>query len=150
MKSQPPASQKKRASSSISKSADSAAETIPLIEWIVGGLGLLLLISVISLLIYEGLTEKTTPPDIVLHATTIQAQSQGHVIEVQVHNLGGKPAAKVLVSGELQTPQGNTVEQAQTEIDFLPAGSHKNAGLFFTRDPNQHQVKLRPLGYEEP
>ena len=64
-------------------------------------------------------------------------------------NEGGSTAEGVVVEGELRNGT-ELIEQSRIEIEFLPPHSRKRAGLFFSRDPKQFELRLRPHGYEEP
>ena len=123
---------------------------IPLIEWVVGGIGLVLVTSMIGLLAYEGLAGDGSPPDVVLKIQSRHHQQQSHAISVTVMNQGGEPASALKIQGELLDEQGSVVESAMSEIDYLPARSEREAGLIFTRPTENFQVKLRALGYEKP
>ena len=35
-------------------------------------------------------------------------------------------------------------------MDYLPPGSEREGGLFFSRDPRRHEVRLRAKGYVDP
>lgn len=133
------------------QSALRQAQSIPIIEWIVGSLGLLLLLTIITLLIHQGLTDSHAPPQIVItNHSIITHPNNHHVVKIRVTNQGGSAASQVLIAGELKDTQGNTIEQAQAQIAFLPKGSHQTAGLIFTHDPRTHQLQLRPLGFQQP
>jgi len=123
---------------------------IPLIEWIVGGIGLVLVTSMIALLAYEEIAGDSSPPDVVLKIQSRHHLQQNQVISVTVMNQGGEPASTVKIQGELLNEQGDVVESALSEIDYLPARSEREAGLIFTRPTENFQVKLRALGYEKP
>ena len=44
----------------------------------------------------------------------------------------------------------NVLEEAAAEFDYVPAGSVRQGGLFFSRDPTAHELQLRVRGYVEP
>ncbi|TLD72246.1 hypothetical protein FEM03_02495 [Phragmitibacter flavus] len=139
-----------KSSSDRSKNKEDAPK-IPMIEWVVGALGLALVSGAIGLLIYEGLSAAPSPPDIHVSAHTVSTQRNGHVALINVYNQGGEPASRVAISGDLVEPsQQGVVESASTEIEFLPAKSQREAGMFFTRDPKSFELRLRALGYEKP
>jgi uncharacterized protein (TIGR02588 family) len=139
----------KNASESTNRTAQS--RPIPTIEWAVGALGLMLVFSTVILLIYEALAEESSPPEIHLSAHTISAQSRGHVAVLNVYNQGGESASRVAISGELfDVSKQEVVDSASTEVEFLPARSQREAGLFFQLDPKNYELRLRALGYEKP
>ena len=42
------------------------------------------------------------------------------------------------------------VEISETTIDYVPAGSQREAGLFFIRNPQEFDLQLRAKSYVEP
>ena len=76
-------------------------------------------------------------------------QRNGWLVLVRAFNEGGGAATVVTIGGELTAPDG-TVESAELCLDYLPSWSDRQGGLFFTRDPRAHDLKVRALGYAEP
>ena len=124
-------------------------DAIPIWEWIVAGVGLVLVASVIGFLIYEAFTGKRLPPDVKLSVDSVVQTGNGYLVKVTAVNEGGQTAEGVSIEGELRTGT-ESLERSRTTIDYLPPRSEKRAGLFFTRDPRKFELHVRPLGYEEP
>lgn len=124
-------------------------DAIPIWEWIVAGVGLVLVASVIGFLIYEAFTGNRLPPDIKLSVDSVVQTGNGYLVKVTAVNEGGQTAEGVNIEGELRTGT-ESLERSRTTIDYLPPRSEKRAGLFFTRDPRKFELHVRPLGYEEP
>jgi uncharacterized protein (TIGR02588 family) len=124
-------------------------ETIPIWEWIVGGIGLILVISVVGFLLYEALAGNQMPPDVRLSIGPVVQTPNGYVIQLTAVNHGGLTAAGVVVEGQLKSG-AESVERSEATIGYLPPRSEKRAGLFFTRDPREFNLQVRPFGYEEP
>ena len=124
-------------------------DAIPIWEWIVAGIGLVLVAGVIGLLIYESFTGSRLPPDVKLSVDSVVQTGNGFLVRVTAVNQGGITAEGVIIEGELRGG-AQQAEQSRTTIDYLPPRSEKKAGLFFTRDPRQLELHVRPLGYEEP
>ena len=122
---------------------------IPIWEWIVGGIGFLMVAAVIGFLAHQALEGDPTAPDIRLSVTAVRATTDGYLVNVAVTNHGSSTAQGVILEGVLRSG-AEPVEQSQTTIEYLPPRSEKQAGLFFTRDPRQFKFEVRPLGYEEP
>jgi len=113
-----------------------------------GGIGFFIIAGVLGFLLYTGINEDHPLPDVKLSVDSVLRIRNGYLVRVTATNEGGMTAGGVIVEGELR--QGaEPVERSKTVIEFLPARSKKRAGLFFTKDPNQFELKLRPLGYEE-
>ena len=124
-------------------------DAIPIWEWIVAGVGLALVAGVIGFLMYEPFTGKRLPPDVKLSVDSVVQTRNGYLVKITAVNEGGQTAEGVDIEAELRTGT-EPVERSRTTIDYLPPRSEKKAGLFFTRDPRQFELQVRPLGYEEP
>jgi uncharacterized protein (TIGR02588 family) len=122
---------------------------IPTWEWIVGGIGCVLVAAVVGFLVQEALFGNSQPPDIKLSVSSVIQTGNGYLIEITAENQGGKTAEGVVLGGELRSG-AETVEQSHTTIEYLPPRSKKRAGLFFTRNPRDYELRVRPLGYEDP
>jgi uncharacterized protein (TIGR02588 family) len=55
----------------------------------------------------------------------------------------------LLVEGVLKDG-AEIIETSEVTIDYVPAGSQRQAGLFFIRDPQQYELQLSAKGYEQP
>ena len=114
-----------------------------------GGIGFFIVAGVLGFLLYTAINEDHPIPDVKLSVDSVLRIRNGYLVRVTATNEGGLTAGGVIVEGELRNG-AELVERSQTVIEFLPARSKKRAGLYFSRDPNQFELKLRPLGYEEP
>jgi uncharacterized protein (TIGR02588 family) len=90
------------------------------------------------------------PVDVVIQQQAIVPVQGGYLVPIQMTNLGANSAEGLEVEGTLMDPAGNTVETSETSIDYLPPHSTTEGGLFFTEDPRQYNLQLRPKGYEVP
>jgi uncharacterized protein (TIGR02588 family) len=136
------------------KSSRSGAKTshvaeIPLPEWVVGAVGLVIVVVTLGVLLYETMAGDKTPPDVKLRVQSIATLRNGFLVKVEAENEGGEPAARVPVQGEL-VQAGKVSETAEVQFEYLPAHSKREAGLFFKQDPRQGEVRLQALGYEVP
>jgi uncharacterized protein (TIGR02588 family) len=122
---------------------------IPIWEWIVAAIGFMLVAGVIGFLLYEALAGNRLPPDVKLSVDSVVQTRNGYLVKITAVNQGGTTAEGVDIEGELRRGT-EPVERSQTTIDYLPPRSEKRAGLFFTRDPRQFDLQVRPFGYEEP
>jgi uncharacterized protein (TIGR02588 family) len=125
------------------------ASDIPQIEWIIGAIGLLIVLSAVGLLMYEAIGGDKSPPDVKLTVETMEQLRNGYLVKVRAVNEGGEPAARVAIEVELLN-DGEIVESGETQFEYLPAHSKREAGVFFTRDPRQGELRLKARGYEEP
>jgi uncharacterized protein (TIGR02588 family) len=122
---------------------------IPVWEWIVAAIGLVLVASVIGLLLYEAIAGSRLPPDVKLSVDSVVQSRNGFLAKITAVNEGGITAEGVDIEGELKRGT-ETIERSRTTIDYLPPRSEKKAGLFFTHDPRQLDLQVRSFGYEEP
>jgi uncharacterized protein (TIGR02588 family) len=122
---------------------------IPLLEWIVGGLGALLVGAAIAYLVSNSLTRDRTPPDLRLEAERVLDLGDGYLVQFRAFNEGGSAAAEVTVEGELVAPDG-TAEVSEAVLDYLPPRSGREGGLLFESDPRAGELSLRARGYAKP
>lgn len=127
----------------------SHAAEIPRVEWIVGAIGLLIVTLAFSVLLYEGAAGDKSPPDVKLSVQTIVPLRNGFLVKVRAENEGGEPAARVAVKAEL-IKHAQVAEESETQFEYLPPHSSRDAGVFFSGDPREGEVRLKALGYEEP
>jgi uncharacterized protein (TIGR02588 family) len=122
---------------------------IPLLEWIVAGVGVLLVGGAIAFLVYHSVTRGQTPPDIRAVAERVLDLEHGYVVQFRARNEGGSAASEVTIEGEFVAHEGTT-ERAQAVLDYLPPRSDREGALLFTEDPRQGELRLRATGYAKP
>lgn len=122
---------------------------VPLLEWIIAGLGVLLVGGAIAFLVYHSVTRGQTPPDIRVGAERVLDLDHGYVVQFRALNEGGAAAAQVTIEGELVGPDG-TIERGEAVLDYLPPRSDRAGGLLFTTDPRNGELRLRATGYVKP
>jgi uncharacterized protein (TIGR02588 family) len=66
-----------------------------------------------------------------------------------VINRGSSVAAGLVIEGVL-SDNSSAVETSTITIDYVPSGSQRQAGLYFTRDPRTLRLQVRPKGYVDP
>lgn len=136
-------------SRSSSGAKKSHAAEIPRAEWVFGGLGLLIVLGALSVLVYEGLAGDKSPPDVKLTVRGLEPLRNGFLVKIRAENEGGEPAARVAIKAELMKG-AELLEESETQFEYLPSHSSGDAGVFFTSDPREGEVRLKALGYEEP
>ena len=121
----------------------------PASEWVVAAIGLVIVAGALGFLAQQALAADPTPPDVVVAKLAVTRASSGHLVRIRASNQGGSAAAGLTLTGTLR--QGTVeVEASEVTLDYLPAHSSKDAGLFFTRDPAGLVLTLRAEGYQEP
>jgi len=115
----------------------------PALEWGAAGVGLLLILAVLTLLAMHALSPNGPP---ILRVTQIDQTTNpaGHTIKIEVVNDGATAAAGVLVEGALGS------ETSEVSLDYVPAKSKREASLVFQGDPKAGALTLRVKGFVEP
>lgn len=121
----------------------------PWLEWTAAGLGLLLAVGIIGFIILDGVSGNGQPPAVEVESRNILDRQPGYTVEIRAINRSGSTAATVVVEGELKR-DGETIETSETTFDYVPGHSERQGGLYFSRDPRQFDLELRPKGYIRP
>ena len=130
------------------------------LEWLIGSVSMLLVLTGIGFLLYEAWTGTSLPPMVTLRVDRTTETPRGYVVEVTAANTGGTTARAVTIEGRLLEPaagagsSGQTapkvVETSSATLQWVPAHAERRGGLFFSRDPADYQLRVRPLGYDRP
>lgn len=119
-------------------------------EWAVGAVSALLVLGALAFLLYEGLGPSGTPPSIEIEVEEVRETGPGQfLVQFRARNTGQATAANLLLEGELAGDTG-TVETAEVTLRYVPAESSRRAGLYFSHDPREYALQIRPKGYERP
>lgn len=120
------------------------------LEWIVFTLSLLLVISTLGYLVYDGSTAGNAPPSFEFQLGQPQPQNDYFVVPVKVFNRGDQTAEGVLVEVTLENASTEQ-EAAEFEIAFLPRHSSREGWVTFRTDPRTvDQMSARVMGFEKP
>ncbi len=120
----------------------------PLLEWIAAGVGAALIFAVVALLSWEVAAGDDRPPTFATQSLSATPVEGGFILEVEVENLGDRPAAQVEVEGELGSADGK--ETASVTFDYVPGHSKRTGGLFFKSDPKTGSLELTAKGFTDP
>ena len=121
----------------------------PLLEWLVAGLGVLLVGGAIAFLVYHSLVRDQTPPDIRVVVERVLDLGNGYLVQFRAFNEGRSAAAEVTIEGKVVGPDGTT-EVGEAVLDYLPPRSGREGGLLFENDPRAGELSLRAKGYARP
>lgn len=121
------------------------------LEWVVFAISLVLVITTLGYLVYDGATFSNTPPNIELKLGKAQAQAENrYIVPVNATNRGDTTAEGVQIEVTLNSG-GKEQENAQFEIAFLPRHSTGEGWVTFTTDPRTvDKIEARVLGWEKP
>lgn len=128
------------------RGGDRAAE-VPLVQWIVAGVALVVVLASFGLIAYEGFGRQQMPASFRVHVDSIAAGSSAYHVHVRVVNEGGSPAADVEVSAKLEA---DAASPAVLRFDYLPAGSEARGVFAFRADPRTAGLQIEVQGYREP
>lgn len=118
-------------------------------EAIAASIGAALALATIGVIVWDGIADAGRPALITLNAGAVHEHAQGFVVEIVAKNSGDETAAELLVEGELR--QGSeTLETSEATFDYVPSRSSRRGALYFSADPREHELELRPKGYREP
>src|SRR5690606_19966954 len=116
----------------------------PTWEKVLGLFGFVFLCAGIAYLAWSAWSDEKLPPDISITVNSIKPISKGFLVKVNVVNKGSEAVSLLQVEGQLINSAGET-ETSVAELDYLASYSTGHAGLFFTTDPGQGDLQLRPL-----
>ena len=119
------------------------------LEWIVFAVGLVLVLSTLSYLVYTGATMGNEPPSIEVRLGTPEQRTHNFIVPVTVINHGDKTAEGIRIE-VLMESGGAEKARGELEIPFLPRNATREGWVTFEQDPRNGQLKARVLGYEEP
>lgn len=117
-------------------------EKPPVLEWIMGGLGLLIVLGVLGVILSEAFAARD-PAAIQARLVEARPSATGWLAEIEVENTGDETAAQVEIEGRLGA------ETASATLDYVPAGGRERLALGFDADPRAG-LELRTRGFTEP
>jgi uncharacterized protein (TIGR02588 family) len=121
----------------------------PFIEWLFGSVGVVLLLSCVAFLLYEGITSNEQPGAITASVTEIVSAGDAYVVTFELHNAGSQTLSNVQLTARLMAGE-REVERVQTVIDYLPGRSQTEGGFYFKQNPKSFRVEITPEGYQKP
>jgi uncharacterized protein (TIGR02588 family) len=120
------------------------------LEWLVFAASLVLVVSTLGYLVYDGAMSSDAPPSIEFQLGTPQPRSNYFLVPVSVTNRGDETAEGVHVEVVL-VDRGKEQESGEFEIAFLPRHSTRAGWVTFETDPRTvEEMKARVLGFEKP
>src|SRR5688572_29182562 len=120
--------------------ADSAKQTR-----LLAALGLAFVVGSFALLLYAALTGGKSVADLTIRIDEITPSNNGYLVSLVIENRGAATAAGLVVEGVLRQ-DGKEAETSLLTVDYVPAGSRRDAALFFTNDRDRASPTSRPRG----
>jgi uncharacterized protein (TIGR02588 family) len=126
-----------------------AVASVPVWSWAAAALGLLLVAGSAGFMLYTAYVRDDSPPLVAIAVEAIAPSGDGYVVKINVINRGSLVAAGLVIEGVL-SDDSSTIETSTITIDYVPSGSQREAGLYFSRDPRRFRLQVRPKGYVDP
>ncbi|HZB45712.1 MAG TPA: hypothetical protein VE360_10730 [Pyrinomonadaceae bacterium] len=120
------------------------------LEWVVFGVGLVLVVSTLAYLVYDGATAADTPPDVEVRLGEPRPGGAGFLVPVTVVNRGGQTAEGVTVEVVLEGAGQGEPERGEFTVAFLPRRGTREGWVAFRSDPRAGRLTARAAGYEKP
>ena len=125
------------------------------VEWIVFAVGLVLVLSALGYLAYEGATMGNDPPSIEVRLGTPEQRTHNFIVPVTVTNHGDETAEGITVEVTLENAGGGDSGagepvRGELTIAFLPRRATREGWVAFQQDPRAARLTARVLGYEKP
>jgi uncharacterized protein (TIGR02588 family) len=131
------------------KTAGASKADTPMLEWLVGSIGVGLLGACVCFLVYEGLSTSERPGAVTASVREVIKTDAAHLVTFDLHNSGTQTLSNVHVAARL-TDGNREIETVRTVIDYLPGGSHQEGGFYFRHDPRTYRIDITPEGYQTP
>jgi uncharacterized protein (TIGR02588 family) len=119
------------------------------IEWVIASLGMVVLALALGFILYQAINKDSGPPRLSVSVESIERSGNGYRVDFIVTNTGPETAASVVIEGEL-SKGGQSMETSTATLAYAPANSIRRGGIYFTHDPDQHELKIRAAGFEKP
>jgi uncharacterized protein (TIGR02588 family) len=119
------------------------------IEWVIASLGIVVLALALGFILYQAINKDSGPPRLSVSVESIERSGNGYRVDFIVTNTGPETAASVVIEGEL-SKGGQSMETSTATLAYAPANSIRRGGIYFTHDPDQHELKIRAAGFEKP
>lgn len=121
----------------------------PSLESVLGLLGGLVVLAVLSFLAYEAVAADGRGPALSASIVRSEESDGQRVVHYEVRNDGSRTAEQVHVVGQL-VKGGETVQQVSSTVAYVPVGSTRRGVLIFDAAPASAQVRVRAASYTTP
>jgi uncharacterized protein (TIGR02588 family) len=119
------------------------------LEWLVFGVGALLVSTTVGYLAYDAIAVTPSPPSLEARLGEPVPSPGGFSVPVVVHNCGTQAAASVVVRVEKRSSDGDT-ESAELTLDMLPGEASREGTVVFSGDPGSAELSALPVSFQRP
>ena len=130
-------------------SSEKKNQKIPFLEWLMAGIGLILVVGALGFIIYEAANNGHKPPILKISYSVAEKNEAGYLIKFEVENSGDETAADVVIEGKL-IKGAEEIEMSSATFDYAPSNSKRNGGLYFKNNPQEFDFEISPKGYQKP
>lgn len=125
-------------------------DKVPTLEWIVGGLGLAIILFILGVIGWQAVTGQDDPvPLLSARIASVSTAGTDQVATVTVTNASSRTAASVHVEGIVG--KGSPDEQiSSATIDYVAGHGEASAALIFSAGSSAGPPSVRVTGYEHP
>jgi len=121
------------------------------VEWAVFAIGLVLVVSALSYLVYDGATMGSDPPSLEVRLGTPEQRAHNFIVPVTVTNHGDETAEGITIEVSMENTGGGEPARGELTIAFLPRRATREGFVTFQQDPRTAaQLTARVLGYGKP
>ena len=123
------------------------------VEWVVFGVGLLLVVSTLAYLAYDGATMGNDPPSLEVRLGTPEQRTHNFIVPVTVINHGDETAEGITIEVTLENDGGSgggEPVRGELTVAFLPRRATREGFVTFQQYPRASRLNARVLGYEKP
>jgi len=119
-------------------------------EWAVFGMGMVLVLGILSYLVYKTTTYQSGPPELFVEYFREPGKYEPNRYHVILHNKGNETAESITVELSLKQP-GKEAEKAELDFDYCPRESTREGWISFNSTPAQaDSIQARIMSYERP
>jgi uncharacterized protein (TIGR02588 family) len=111
--------------------------------------GMVFVLGSFAMLLRDSFTGGRPVAEVSVRVDEIAPSAQGFLVSLKIENSGKGTAAALNVEGVLRRG-GTEVETSLVTVDYVAAGSERDAALLFSADPRQGELTVRAKGYMEP
>jgi uncharacterized protein (TIGR02588 family) len=122
----------------------------PLLERLLGGLGLLVVLGILGALLRETWVEPEDPlPHLRLSVERVEPDAGGWLMIIAVRNEGRSAAEAATIEAALRVG-GAELERHLVQVDEIAPHGEQRVGVRFTRDPASAEILLEAGGFTLP
>lgn len=124
-------------------------DATPLLEWVLGGIGVLLFLGAIAFLVYEGSSGPNQPAGVEIRIDAVIPTEDAYLVRYRAYNQGTQTLVDLHVTARV-LDGSKELERVEAAIDFLPGRSWRRGGVYLHEDPRKYRLEVRAAGYQEP